>query len=143
VLRGDRAGLDLDVSPDVLVEVGADEHLTRGRAGAISRRAVHGIAYHRELHAVLRADESMQHFPAVNSDSHVAGGLAFRRARLVESAYRRLHVHGCPHRLRVVFRIGLRAAEDGEDGGSDEIVDGPIVAKNRENACGVSDRQHS
>ena len=66
---------------------GTDQDLSTGSAVAITRRPVGRFTDDRQLHTVVRADESVKHLAAVNADADIA---AILRDNSVEAAADRL-----------------------------------------------------
>ena len=80
VFGADGGLVRLNCLEHTLIDFRADQHFAGLRAAAIARRAVDRVADDRELKLLRRADETVQHFAAMDTDADFANHFAARGA---------------------------------------------------------------
>src|SRR6516164_5493654 len=125
-----RAQFSIDIAPQPLMQGWADQDLAARGAVAVTSRPVGRLTDDRQLHTVVRADKPLKGLAAVNANADGAGDLAATLALLADFCHRRLHCQRRAHCLLMPHRIGLRTAEDGQDGITSNFVYRAVVLEN-------------
>ena len=93
---------------------------------------IHGIAYHRRIHSVLRTNIANDHFTVIDADAHAQSHPALFAPTLIELAQLPPHTQRCS---RAAFRVLRRSkathvAPDSHDGVANELIQRAAIAEN-------------
>src|SRR5580704_1315704 len=111
------------------MDLRADQYLGSLCSVTITRCPVHRLAYHRELHSLLRTDESVQNFSHVNANSNLAHRVPACLASCAHTFHGLLHLHTGHNGMSVMSGIRFGTAKYRQDCVSHKFVNGPIIAK--------------